>query len=185
MADNNTVARPYAQAIFEIAEDANELAEWSESLSIAGQLLGDRDLVEYLADPEFTNTRRLEFLAGLFEKGGSYKLAGGDAKGTNFLKLLIENDRVAVLPEISEHFDALKAAVENSVDAVVTSAVALSEKQLEDVAASLRERTGRDVRITTEIDETLIGGAVIRAGDVVIDGSLRARLEGLANALVK
>ena len=68
---------------------------------------------------------------------------------------------------------------------MVTSADALSEKQLEDVAASLRERTGRDVRITTDIDETLIGGAGIRAGDVVIDGSLRARLEGLANALVK
>lgn len=185
MADNNTVARPYAQAIFEIAEDAGELAEWSESLSIAGQLLGDRELVEYLADPKFTSRRRLEFLSSLFEKGGSYKLAGGDAKGTNLLKLLIENDRVAVLPEISVHYDALKAAVENSVDAVITSAVALSERQLDDVAAALRERTGRDVRITTEIDETLIGGAVIRAGDVVIDGSLRARLEGLATALIK
>ena len=185
MADNNTVARPYAQAIFEVAEDAGELAEWSESLSIAGQLLGDRELVEYLANPELTNKGRLEFLSGLFEKGGSDKFAGGDAKGTNLLKLLIENDRVAVLPEISVHFDALKAAVENSVDAVVTSAVALSEKQLDDVAASLRKRTGRDVRITTEIDETLIGGAVIRAGDVVIDGSLRARLEGLATALIK
>lgn len=185
MADNNTVARPYAQAIFEIAEDAGELAEWSESLSIAGQLLADRELVEYLADPKLKDNRRLEFLAGLFEKGGCHKLAGADAKGTNFLKLLIEYDRVSVLPEISQHFDALKAAVENSVEAVVTSAVALSDKQLDDVAASLRERTGRDVRITTEIDETLIGGAVIRAGDVVIDGSLRARLEGLATALIK
>ncbi len=185
MADNNTVARPYAQAIFEIAEAAGELAEWSESLSIAGQLLGDRSLVEYLANPDMTDQRRLEFLSGLFEQASSNKLAGSDAKGSNLLKLLIENDRVAVLPEISQHFDALKAAVENSVDAVITSAVALSEKQLADVAASLRERTGRDVKITTKIDETLIGGAVIRAGDVVIDGSLRARLEGLATALIK
>jgi F-type H+-transporting ATPase subunit delta len=185
VADNNTVARPYAQAIFDIAQDAGALAEWSESLATAGQLLRDRELVDYLTDPAFSDKRRLEFLGGLFEKAGSNKLAGADKKGTNFLKLLIENDRVAVLPEISEHFDALKAKVENSVDAVVTSAAALSEAQLNEVADSLRKRLGRDVRITTEIDETLIGGAVIRAGDVVIDGSLRARLEGLATALIK
>ncbi|MGI9233714.1 MAG: F0F1 ATP synthase subunit delta [Woeseiaceae bacterium] len=185
MADNNTVARPYAQAIFEIAESAGELAVWSASLAVAGQLLTNRELVDYLVDPEFSAQQRLQFLGGLFEKAGSAKLGGGDLKGTNFLKLLIENDRVAVLPEISEHFDALKAKVENSVDAVVTSAAALSDAQLHDVADSLKKRLGRDVRITTEIDETLIGGAVIRAGDVVIDGSLRARLEGLATALSK
>ncbi len=185
MADNNTVARPYAQAIFEIADGAGALSEWSESLGVAGQLLGDRELVDYLGDPAFSDEQRLEFLGGLFEKAGSAKLAGGDKKGTNFLKLLIENDRIAVLPEIAEHFDALKAKVENTVDAVVTSAVALSDAQLGQVADSLRKRLGREVRITTEIDETLIGGAVIRAGDVVIDGSLRARLEGLATALTK
>lgn len=183
MADNNTVARPYANAIFEIADGDGALANWSESLAIAGQLLADRSLVEYLGNPEFSDERRLEFLTGLFGEAGSSLLAGGDDKGTNFLKLLLENGRVAVLPEISEHFEALKANVENSVDAVVTSAVALSKTQEQEIAASLKVRLGRDVRITTKIDETLIGGAVIRAGDVVIDGSLRARLEGLATAL--
>ncbi len=112
-------------------------------------------------------------------------LAGGSQHGTNFLKLLLENGRVAVLPEIAEHFDALKAEVENSVDAVVTSAAPLSKEQEQDIASSLKKRLGREVRLSTEIDENLIGGAVIRAGDVVIDGSLRARLEGLANALIK
>ena len=183
MADNNTVARPYANAIFEIADGEGTLASWSESLAIAGQLLADRSLVEYLGNPEFSDERRLEFLTGLFGKAGNSLLAGGDDKGTNFLKLLLENGRVAVLPEISEHFEALKANVENTVDAVVTSAVALSKAQEQEIAASLKARLGRDVRITTKIDETLIGGAVIRAGDVVIDGSLRARLEGLATAL--
>ena len=185
MADNNTVARPYAQAIFEIARDAGLLAEWSDSLAVARELLQDRNLVEYLGNPGFSDARRLEFLTDLFEKAGSERLAGGDVRGTNFLKLLIENDRVVVLPEIAEHFGTLKAEVENRVDAVVTSAAALSQEQLDQVADSLRQRLGREVRITTEIDETLIGGAVIRAGDVVIDGSLRSRLEGLANALVK
>jgi F-type H+-transporting ATPase subunit delta len=75
--------------------------------------------------------------------------------------------------------------VENSVDAIVTSATKLSKKQTDDIAKALKKRLGRDVRIETEIDENLIGGAVIRAGDVVIDGSLRARLEGLATALIK
>ena len=185
MADNNTVARPYAQAIFEVADEAGALSDWSGSLGIAGELLADKGLVEYLRAPELSDEQRLEFLAGLFDKAGADRLAGKDEKGTNFLKLLLENRRIAVLPEISEHFEALKAKVENSVDAVVTSAAPLNAQQEKEIASSLRERLGREVRITTEIDETLIGGAVIRAGDVVIDGSLRARLEGLANALTK
>ena len=185
MADNNTVARPYAQAIFDVADAAGTLGDWSETLSVAGQLLADKGLVEYLGAPELSDERRLEFLAGLFAKAGADLLDGSDAKGTNFLKLLLENGRIAVLPEISTHFEALKAKVENSVDAVVTSAAPLNAEQEKEIASSLRERLGREVRITTEIDETLIGGAVIRAGDVVIDGSLRARLEGLANALTK
>ncbi len=185
MADNNTVARPYAQAVFEVANEAGALADWSETLSIAGELLADRGLVEYLGNPGYNDEQRLEFLTDLFDKAGSKLLSGSDKKGTNFLKLLLENGRVAVLPEISGHFEALKADVENSVDAVVTSATALSDEQTEEIARSLKERLGRDVRITTEIDENLIGGAVIRAGDVVIDGSIRARLEGLANSLTK
>ena len=185
MAENNTIARPYAQAIFEVADSAGTLAEWSESLAIAAQLMADRGLVEYLGNPKFDDVQRFEFLTGLFEKSGSKLLAGGDSKGNNFLKLLLENGRVAVVPEISEHFEALKAKVENSVEAVVTSAVALSKAQQDEIASSLKKRLGRDVRVTTELDETLIGGAVIRAGDVVIDGSMRARLESLANALIK
>ena len=185
MADNNTVARPYARAIFEVAVEAGALSDWSGSLGIAGELLADKGLVEYLRAPELSDERRLEFLTGLFDKAGADKLSGQDDKGTNFLKLLLENRRIGVLPEISEHFEALKAKVENSVDAVVTSAAPLNAEQEKEIASALKERLGCEVRITTEIDETLIGGAVIRAGDVVIDGSLRARLEGLANALTK
>ena len=185
MADNITVARPYAQAVFELANDAGALGPWSESLTIAGQLLSDNALVEYLGNPEFNDDQRLEFLTGLFAKAGAKLLAGKDSHGTNFLKLLLENSRATVLPEISTHFEALKAKVENSVDATVTSATKLSKAQVDEIATALKARLGREVRIETEIDENLIGGAVIRAGDVVIDGSLRARLEGLATALIK
>ena len=185
MADNNTVARPYAQAIFEVADEAGALADWSETLSIAGEVLADRRLVEFLGNPAYSDEQRFEFLSDLFGTAGSKRLSGDDEKGSNFLKLLLENGRVAVLPEISGHFEALKAKVENTVDAVVTSAAPLSDDQSKEIAKSLKQRLGRDVRITTEIDENLIGGAVIRAGDVVIDGSLRARLDGLANSLAK
>jgi F-type H+-transporting ATPase subunit delta len=185
MADNITIARPYARALFELANDAGTLGSWSASLTIAGQLLADKALVEYLGNPEFNNEQRLDFLTGLFLKAGADVFAGDDKHGTNFVKLLLENRRAAVLPEISTHFEALKAKVENSVDATVTSATKLSDKQVDEIGAALKARLGRDVRIETEIDENLIGGAVIRAGDVVIDGSLRARLEGLATALIK
>jgi ATP synthase F1 delta subunit len=127
------------------------------------------------------------FLQGLFVAavGKDSVFAGGSRHGTNFLKLLLENGRVVALPEISEQFEALKAKVENSIDAVITAASPVSEAQQKAIASSLSAKLGRDVRISTQIDENLIGGAVIRAGDVVIDGSLRARLEGLANALTK
>ena len=184
MADNNTIARPYARAVFDLAQEAGELAAWSESLDVAGELTADGEVAEYLGNPELSNEQRLEFLTGLFASAKAKVLAGGDKKGTNFLKLLIENGRIDVLPEIAAHFDALKADVEGTVDVVVTSATKLSEAQQNEIAVALKARLGREVRLATEIDETLIGGAVIRAGDVVIDGSLRARLDGLTNALI-
>jgi F-type H+-transporting ATPase subunit delta len=187
VADNNTVARPYAQAAFEVAQETNALAELSESFAAAKELLGDGQVADFLATPTLSDGQRLEFLQGLFAKvvGESSVFAGGSLHGTNFFKLLIENGRVSALPEIADQFEALKAKLENTVDAVITSAAPLSAEQQQAMAASLKEKLGRDVRVTTEIDENLIGGAVIRAGDVVIDGSLRARLTGLANALTK
>ena len=185
MADNNTIARPYAQAVFELANESGDLDTWSEALDLAGQLLADGQVATYLGDPAFNNEQRLEFLSGLFDKAGAKVLGGKDKRGKNFLKLLLENRRVVALPEISTHFETLKAEVENVVEVTVTSATAISKKQQDTISKALRERLGRDVNIATEIDENLIGGAVIRAGDVVIDGSLRARLEGLATALTK
>ena len=185
MADNNTIARPYAKAVFELASESGDLDTWSEALDLAGQLLADGQVTAYLGDPAFNNEQRLEFLSGLFDEAGAKVLGGKDKRGKNFLKLLLENRRVVALPEISTHFETLKAEVENVVEVTVTSATAISKKQQDTISKALRERLGRDVNIATEIDENLIGGAVIRAGDVVIDGSLRARLEGLATALTK
>jgi len=184
MADNNTIARPYASAVFEIAREAGELAEWGDSLDKAAALMADGQVAEYLGNPALSDDRRLEFLTGLFDAADAGLLAGGNARGDNFLKLLLEYDRVAVLPEVAEHFEALRAEAENTVDVTVTSATPLSDAQQKAIAGALEERLGRRVTIETEIDENLLGGAVIRAGDGVIDGSVRARLEGLTNVLV-
>jgi F-type H+-transporting ATPase subunit delta len=183
MADNNTIARPYAQAAFELAHESGELAAWADGLAVAGELLADGEVARFLSSPALNNDTRLEFLTGLFAKANAKVLAGKDKKGTNFLKLLLEYRRVSVLPEIAGHFEALKAKVENTVDVTVTSATKLSAAQEKEISTALCERLGRDINLETEIDESLIGGAVIRAGDVVIDGSLRARLESLTNVL--
>ncbi|HEX7718679.1 MAG TPA: F0F1 ATP synthase subunit delta [Woeseiaceae bacterium] len=185
MADNNTIARPYAEAVFELAREADALSAWSEALQVASALVADGQVISFLANPTLTEAKRLEFLTGLLQRaaGDSSILSGNDRQGVNFLKLVLENGREAVLPEVSSHFEALKAEVENTVDVTVTSAAPLNDGQKRTIADALKKRLGRQVRLETKLDESLIGGAVIRAGDVVIDGSLRARLEGLAHAL--
>lgn len=184
MADNNTIARPYAQAIFELAQESGRLGVWSDSLRLAGELTADGRVAEFLGNPALSDEQRLEFLTGLFAEADCPLLGGDDDKGSNLLKLLIENGRVGVLPEIAERFDALRAEVENTVDVVISSATELNTAQQQEIVAALTSRLGRAVRLQTEIDENLIGGAVIRAGDIVIDGSLRARLDGLTSALI-
>ena len=185
MADKNTIARPYAQAVFEVATESGDLAGWSAALEAAKAVLADGQVAEMLANPSLTDEQRAGFIRELLGAvGDSAVLTGGNDKGTNFLKLLLEYGRVDVLPEIAEHFDDLKAQVENTIDVTITSAAPMNEAQKTVMASALQAKLGREVRIEIEIDEDLIGGAVIRAGDVVIDGSLRSRLEGLSNALI-
>lgn len=186
MADNNTIARPYARAAFDFAGEKNDLAGWSVALDAAKDILADGQVAKFLANPILSDEQKLGFLTDLFQSTNGKKsvLGGENEYGSNFLKLLLEYGRVSVLPEIAQHFDALKAAVENTVDVTVTSAAEMSAAQEKTVVAALEKRLGRKINLSTEIDEDLIGGAVIRAGDVVIDGSLRARLQGLANALI-
>lgn len=186
MADNHTIARPYAEAVFELARGAGALDAWSESLNVASAVMADGRVEKFLTNPSLTDEQRLDFLTGLIRTaGGGNGVLDGDLKeGRNFLKLLLEYGRVEVLPEIAEHFEALKAEVENTVDVTVTSAVVLDEEQKNSISRALKDRLGREVRLETQLDESLIGGAVIRAGDIVIDGSLRSRLQSLSNALV-
>jgi F-type H+-transporting ATPase subunit delta len=185
MADNNTIARPYARAAFDLANEQGDLNAWSVALDAAKSVLADGRVVRFLANPALSDGQRLTFLADIIGSadGQTTVLAGADARGSNFLKLLLEYGRVSVLPEIADHFATLKAQFENTVDVVVTTAAPMSSALQSSIANALQERLGRNINLSTEIDANLIGGAVIRAGDVVIDGSLRARLAGLSNAL--
>lgn len=176
MAEKMTVARPYARAVFEIARESDALAGWSEFLERGSLAVADERIQALIGNPAVTR----EALAELF-----IELCGDAAgeHGTNFLKVLANNGRMAWLPEIAAEYELLRAEAENIVDVQLTSAVALDEGQRESFVASLTKRLGREVRLHCDTDEKLLGGAIIRAGDLVIDGSLFGRLERLAGAV--
>jgi F-type H+-transporting ATPase subunit delta len=176
MADRATIARPYARAAFAYARDAKDFAAWSELLGAAAEAAGDSRVARLIGHPQVTD----EQLVGLFT-GISGDTAG--AGGRNFLATLAENKRLALLPEIAVQFEVLRAEVENVVDVEVIAAREIAAPQRERLNEALKRRLGREVRMHTRIDESLIGGAIVRAGDLVIDGSLKGRLARLASAL--
>ncbi len=176
MAENATIARPYAKAAFEAARDAKLLAEWSASLGVAAALVGDPRIADLLGSPRLTEDQVVGFFDG-------FKTGADGVHWLNFIRLLAENKRLALLPEIAARFELLRAEYENEVDVIVTSAVPLSDAQKKKLAESLETRLRRHVRITTALDPLLLGGAVIRAGDLVIDGSVKGRLQRLTSDL--
>ena len=149
MADNNTIARPYARAVFELANENGHLAEWSAALTTAQQVMADGRVAKFLGNPSLTDEQRLGFLTETIAAAGDKRSSSRarTSRARNFLRLLLEYGRVSVLPEIAQHFEALKAAVENTVDVTVTSASELSAAQRQTIAAALKERLGRDVNM--------------------------------------
>jgi F-type H+-transporting ATPase subunit delta len=176
MAEAATIARPYAKAAFISARDAKALPAWSGALRAGSGLAADARIADLISNPKMSTDQVVSMFAGL---GG----AGIDAQWQNFVRLLAQNKRLDVLPEITAQYEMLRAQYENELDVQVTSAVALSESQRTKLAGALKTRFKRDVRMTTAIDPNLLGGAVIRAGDLVIDGSINGRLQRLATEL--
>jgi F-type H+-transporting ATPase subunit delta len=182
MADFGTVARPYARAVFDIARAAGDLDGWSNALRAAAIVVRDKAAHGYLNSPERSVTERADFVAAIAgELPGAAVL--GSAEGGNLLMLLSENDRLEALAEISEQFDQLKAEQENKVKVRLVAAAPVDGAQAERIASALSEKLGRTVELDVEVDESLIGGAVVRAEDMVIDDSLRTRLKRLASAM--
>jgi len=173
MAEAATIARPYAKAAFMSARDAKALPAWSAALRSSAGLAADSRIAELLTDPKMSIDQIVSMFAGL---GGS----AIDAHWQNFVRLLATNKRLDVLPAIAQQYEMLRAQYENELDVQVTSAVAMNDAQQTKLAAALKTRFKRDVRLTTAVDPKLLGGAVIRAGDLVIDGSINGRLQRMA-----
>ncbi|MFC4729051.1 F0F1 ATP synthase subunit delta [Coralloluteibacterium thermophilus] len=174
MSNAITLARPYARAAFAAAQDAQRVPQWSAALGFAAQVAADPRAQALLGSPKLDARGKVELLA---------LPDGNDAQFAAFLDLLAANGRLGLLPEIAGLFEQQRAEAEKIVKARVTSAVPLDAAEVERLKASLAARFGREVELTTAVDEALIGGAVIDAGDVVIDGSLRSKLARLESAL--
>jgi F-type H+-transporting ATPase subunit delta len=176
MADRLTIARPYAKAAFAQAKADGRLGAWSVALERAAAAVGDARVRALFGSPRVTAAQLADLVGGI---------AGDlDEKGRNFIAQLAENKRLPFLPEISQLFNALKDDVERVVDVHITSATDLPAAEAARLSAALEKRFDRKVRLTADVDSSLIGGAVVRAGDLTIDGSLKARLARLARELV-
>jgi F-type H+-transporting ATPase subunit delta len=174
MSQSLTLARPYARAAFALAKDAGRLPQWSQMLGFAAQAAAIPGVQNAFGHPQSQADQLVDLL---MPPGDS------DPMFRNFLAVLADNRRLGLMPEIAGLFDQLKAEAERVVKATVTSAQPLDAAAMDQLRASLRKRFGQDVELIAAVDAALIGGAVIDAGDVVIDGSIRTKLARLGAAL--
>jgi F-type H+-transporting ATPase subunit delta len=176
MAEALTTARPYAQAAFDEAQKLGALKSWSEMLLSLAEAICYPEVRAVVTNPRVTKSKIESLLEGLL--GGQAK-----AQQRNFVRVLVDNQRLLLLPEIVSIFEALRAEAEKTVNVVVDSAFELSDAQKEKIISSLKTRMGREIKLVCKVNKELLGGVVIRAGDKVIDGSARTRLGEMANAL--
>ncbi len=176
MAEAKTLARPYAEAVFNLAKERDALQAWSDMLRFLTSVSTDARVALIIDDPRSTK----DYVTGLLLDICSEHL---NEDGKNFVRLLVENDRVSLLPDIVAQYEQLKAEAEGIVEVEAVSAFELDQAQMENIERVMKMRLGRDVRLTTKVDKSLIGGVVIRAGDLVIDGSVTGRLRELASQL--
>lgn len=183
MSDTGTIARPYAQALFEIAIAEDALTQWSEVLTALAGIVIDEDGRAFLSRPDLSVEASAEFVTAVGVDAGVADLVRSE-RGQNLIRLLVENGRIMVLPDISARFDALKADAENTVKVTLVTATDADSDVAERIVGSLEKKLGRKVQLELELDGDLLGGAVIRADDMVIDGSVKSKLRQLAESLV-
>ncbi|MGB0361336.1 MAG: F0F1 ATP synthase subunit delta [Endozoicomonas sp.] len=172
-----TCARPYAKAAFEFARDESLLAHWSEMLTLCASVTVYQKMVDALSNPELNGTQQADIIIGICQNSL-------DKSFENYLRVLSEHRRLKLLPEIAVLYAQMRAEEERSQKVHVTSAYPLNPEQYKKLAEKMATRLRRSVEIETEIDSSIIGGVIIKAGDMVIDGSLRARLNKLADAMI-
>lgn len=175
MSEANTIARPYVQAAFEVAQKQSDLKGWSAVMQVLTELMANEEIQAVVSSPSFKSSQVEELmlqLAGTLNKEQS-----------NFIRILAQSGRLMVAAEIAQMFEELRAEAEKSAQITVSSAFALNGEQQKKIAAALKARLGTEVKLSCTVDKTLLGGIVIRIGDKVIDGSANTRLAELAYAL--
>lgn len=176
MSTTLTLARPYARAAFSLARDKGRLPGWSAQLGLAAAIAADDAVRPLLASPGMTADAALALLA---------PPQGDDADFLQFLRVLVANGRLPLLPEIALLFEQARAEAEKVVKVKVTSAAAMGADEVASLSVALRRRFGSEIALSHTVDASLIGGAIIDAGDVVIDGSVRGKLDRLRTALAQ
>jgi F-type H+-transporting ATPase subunit delta len=176
MAEPTTIARPYAEAAFRIARAGNALPAWSEMLRFLSDVAADPQAAAALDNPKLTAADKTALLLSI----GGERL---DATGRNFVRVLVEADRVAVLPQIRTLFETLKNDADGVAKARIDSAFPLSDGETAELKAALEKRFGRKIEATVNVDPALGGGARITVGDTVIDGTIEAQLAAMATQL--
>ncbi|AKO44748.1 F0F1 ATP synthase subunit delta [[Haemophilus] ducreyi] len=175
MSELSTVARPYAKAAFDFALEQGQLDKWQEMLQFSALVAENEQVVEYI-----TSSLASSQISEIFLQICDDQL---DQYGQNFIRVMAENKRLAILPEVFNRFNALHAEYEAIKKVIVVSATELSQAQEEKIAKAMEKRLGQKVRLTTEIDSTLLAGIIIKYDDIVIDGSSRGQLNRLTQAL--
>ena len=178
MAEPITIARPYAEAVFNLAEQAGALAQWSQALAVMARVAQHPDMLTLIGDPKVSDEQRARIFLELCGEGVT-------PEARNFVTLLLVNNRLALLPEIRELFEQHKNDREGVVEAQISSAFPLDDAQLRSLVADLERRFSRRVDPHVTLDRELIGGVKIVVGDTVIDGSVRGKLAGLSAALLE
>jgi len=176
MSELTTAARPYAKAVFELAESSGTLDSWSEQLRAMASIVASEGSAELLDSPKINASQKVDILK---------ELANGSLndQSINLLKSLGENNRFALLPDMASLFETMKAESQGEVEGEIIAAAAMSDAQESAIVAALEKRMGRKVKLVTKIDEALLGGAIVRVGDLVIDGSLHGRFQSMKAAM--
>jgi len=178
MAELATLARPYANAAFELAREHRTLGVWERRLALLAAAAQDERVRGLLQSPDVAAEQKAYRLADLCGDEINHR-------GRKFLLVLARNGRLPLLGEIARRFGELKAEEERNLDVQVRSTYALTQEQAQRLKDALQAKFGKQVRLSSEVDPSLLGGAIVRAGDTVIDGSVRGRLDKLAEALAK